>query len=142
MSRIQKVLLAVFLLAPVIVSAQLASKQKTANSKEAGTAAWKAFRSREQFQGPLTLKTKEGKTLTLSVGLRVWSIDGTLGRQTLRTADYTVFRVRAGRINTIVDGKEQLRNVDEYWILAAGSTLSLEVKGETALLEATTVSTK
>jgi hypothetical protein len=142
MNKLLKCIFFVFLLAPVPVFAQQSSKQKSADSKEAATSAWKAFRMRERFQGPLTLKTKAGKTLSLNVGLRVWSIDGTLGRQTLRTTDYTVFRLRAGKIKTVVDGKEQVRNVDEYWTLPAGSTLSLEVKGETALLETTTVATK
>lgn len=142
MNKLQKCILSVFLLTPVLVFAQQRSKQKGADSKEAATAAWKAFRMRERFLGPLTLKTKAGKTLALNVGLRVWSIDGTLGRQTLRTTDYTVFRLRAGRIKTVVDGKEQVRNVDEYWTLPAGSTLSLEVKGETALLETTTIAAK
>jgi len=142
MNKLLKCIFSVLLLTPVHVLAQQASKQKSADSKEAATAAWKAFRMRERFQGPLTLKTKAGKTLALNLGLRVWSIDGTLGRQTLRTTDYTIFRLRAGKIKTVVDGKEQVRNVDEYWTLPAGSTLSLEVKGETALLETTTVAAK
>jgi hypothetical protein len=142
MNKTVKCIVFVFLLAPVLVFSQQSSKQKSADSKEAATAAWKAFRMRERFQGPLTLKTKAGKTLALNVGLRVWSIDGTLGRQTLRTTDYTIFRLRAGRIKTVIDGKEQVRNVDEYWTLPASSTLSMEVKGETALLETTTVAAK
>jgi uncharacterized protein YdeI (BOF family) len=141
MNKLLKYVVFVFLLMPVPVFAQ-SSKQKNADSKEAATSAWKAFRMRERFQGPLTLKAKAGKTLSLNVGLRIWSIDGTLGRQTLRTTDYTVFRLRAGKIKTDIDGKEQVRNVDEYWTLPAGSTLSLEVKGETALLETTTIATK
>jgi hypothetical protein len=145
MNRLQKCIFSAFLLTlltPVLVFAQKPSKQKTADGKEAATAAWKNFRMRERFQGPLTLKTREGKTLALNVGLRIWSIDGALGRQTLRTTDYTVFRLRAGRIKTVLDGKEQIRNVDEYWTLPAGSTLSVEVKGETALLETATVAAK
>jgi hypothetical protein len=50
--------------------------------------------------------------------------------------------LRGGKIKTVVDGKEQMRSVDEYWTLPAGSSFSLEVKGETALLETTTISTK
>jgi hypothetical protein len=141
-NKMQNFFLAGLLLTPVLVFAQQASKQKSADSKGAATTAWKAFRVRERFQGPLALKTGEGKTLALNVGLRIWSIDGTLGRQTVRASDFTVFRLRAGRIKTVVDGKEQVRNVDEYWMLPAGSTFSLEVKGETALLETTTVRTK
>ena len=142
MTKRHKLFLAVFCVTPLLVFAQGASKPKPAESKESATNAWKAFGVRERFQGPLALKTKEGKSVALNVGVRVWSIDGALGRQTLRTTDYTVFRLRAGKIKTVVDGKEQLRDVDEYWTLPAGTSFSLEVKGETALLETTTVSTK
>jgi hypothetical protein len=142
MTKRHKILLTVFCLMPCVVFAQVASKPKPAESKESATNAWKAFGVRERFQGPLALKTKEGKTIALNVGVRVWSIDATLGRQTLRTTDYTVFHLRGGKIKTVVDGKEQMRSVDEYWTLPAGWSFSLEVKGETALLETTTISTK
>jgi|ERR1700730_6340374 len=142
MSNRRNFLLAFFILTPVLVFAQEASKQEPSDSKESASDAWKTFRVREQLQSPLTLRTKEGETVALNVGVRLWSIDGNLGRQMLRTSDYTVFRLRAGKIKTVIDGKEQMRNIDEYWTLPAGSTFSLEVKGETALLETMTVSPK
>lgn len=142
MTKRHEIMLAVFCLMPCLVCAQGAAKARPADSKESATNAWKAFRVHEQFQGPLALKTKGGKTVALNVGVRVWSIDATLGRQTLRITDYTVFHLRGGKLQTVVDGKEQLRNVDEYWTLPAGSSFSFEVKGETALLETTTISTK
>ncbi len=74
--------------------------QELAQGKEGAGDAAKTFRIRGGFQGPLTLITKQGKTVSLKVGVHTWSID------------------------------------------AAGSTFTFEVKGETALLEAMTVSTK
>jgi hypothetical protein len=102
----------------------------------------KTFRIREGFQAPLTLMTKQGKTVTLKVGIHRWSIDGTLGPQTVRVDEFTLFQLRSGKIKTLVDGKEVIKSADAYWTLPAGSTFTFEVKGETALLDAMTVSTK
>jgi hypothetical protein len=102
----------------------------------------KAFRVREGFQTPLALITKQGKALSLKVGMHRWSIDGGLGRQTVRVDEFTLFQMRSGKIKTVIDGKEVIKSTDAYWTLPAGSTFTFEVKGETALLEAMTVSTK
>jgi hypothetical protein len=116
--------------------------QKKPEGKEASTDATKAFRVREGFQGPLTLKTKAGKSVALKVSVRTWSIDGTLGRQTIKTSDFTLFQMRGGKIKAYIDGKEEIKGADMFWTLPAGATFTFEVKGETALLDAMTISTK
>lgn len=102
----------------------------------------KTYRVREGFQAPLTLTTKQGKTVSLKVAMHRWSIDGALGPQTVRVDEFTLFQMRSGKIKTVVDGKEVIKSADSYWTAPAGSTFTFEVKGETALLDATTVSTK
>jgi hypothetical protein len=102
----------------------------------------KTFRVREGFQAPLTLITKQGKTVALKVGMHRWSIDGTLGPQTVRVEEFTLFQMRSGKIKTMIDGKEVIQGADAYWTLPAGSIFTFEVKGEAALLDAMTVSTK
>lgn len=102
----------------------------------------KTIRVREGFQAPLTLTTKQGKTVALKVGMHRWSIDGALGQQTVRVDEFTLFQMRSGKIKTMVDGKEVIRAADAYWTLPAGSTFTFAVKGEAALLDAMTVSTK
>jgi hypothetical protein len=102
----------------------------------------KTFHVREGFQTPLTLTNKQGKSVSLKVGMHRWSIDGALGQQTVRVDEFTLFQMRSGKIKTVVDGKEVIRGADAYWTLPAGSTFTFEVKGEAALLDAMTVSTK
>jgi hypothetical protein len=109
--------------------------------KETGDSS-KTFRVREGFQGPLTLKTKQGRATTLKVGVHTWSIDGTLGRQTIRIDDFTLFQMRGGKIKAFIAGKEEIKSADAFWTISAGSTFTFEVEGETALLDAMTVSTK
>jgi hypothetical protein len=102
----------------------------------------KAFRVREGFHAPLSLKTKQGKTISLNVAVQKWSIDGTLGPQTIRVDNFTIFQMRSGKIQTQADGKDVIKTADDFWTMPAGSTLIFKVKGETALLEVVTVSTK
>jgi hypothetical protein len=101
-----------------------------------------AFRVTEGFQEALSLKTKTGKAVALKVTVRTWSIDGILGRQTIRTSDFTLFHLRGGKIKALIAGKEEMKIADAYWTLPAGAVLTLQVKGETALLDAMTVSAK
>lgn len=116
--------------------------QARQEGKEAFANPATAFRAVEVFQSSLSLKTKAGMTRTLKVGLHTWSIDGTSGRQSIRVTDFTLFHVRGGIIRMFSDGKEETKTTDMYWTLPAGATLTLQVKGETALLDAMTVSPK
>jgi hypothetical protein len=101
-----------------------------------------AFRAVEGFQSSLSLKTKAGRTTTLKMGLHTWSVDGALGQQNIRVPGFTLFHVRAGKIRIFSGGKEGTKTTDTYWTLPAGGTLTLQVKGETALLDVMTVSSK
>jgi hypothetical protein len=138
----RKLLLIVACLTCMLVVLPQGRAQKHPQGKEGTGDASKAFRVREGFQGPLTLKTKQGRAITLKVAVHTWSIDGTLGRQTIRIDDFTLFQMRGGKIKALIDGKEEIKSPDAFWTMPAGSTFTFEVKGETALLDATTVSTK
>jgi hypothetical protein len=122
--------------------ASRAAAQEAAASKQALVDPLKVFRATEAFQAPLALKTKEGKTAALKVALHTWSIDGALGRQSIKTSEFTLFRVRGGKIRVLLDGKEEMKRTDEYWTSPAGTTVTLQVKGETALLDVLTVGGK
>ena len=116
--------------------------QALAEAKDASADAAKAFRVREGLHTALNLKTKQGKAISLNVAVHKWSIDGTLGRQTVHVEDFTLFQLRSGKIETQADGKVVIKTTDDYWTMSAGATFTFKVKGETALLEAMTVSTK
>jgi hypothetical protein len=116
--------------------------QERPHGKEGAGDVAKPFRVREGFQGLLSLITKQGKTVPLKIAVHRWSIDGSLGRQTIHLDDFTLFQVRGGKIKMLVDGKEDVKSADAYWTMPAGANFTFEVKGETALLEAMMVSTK
>jgi hypothetical protein len=138
----KKLLLMVGCLTSTLVILPQGRGQKHPQNKEETGEASKTFRVREGFQGPLTLKTKQGRATTLKVGVHTWSIDGTLGRQTIRIGDFTLFQMRGGKIKAFIAGKEEIKSADAFWTMPAGSTFAFEVEGETALLDAMTVSTK
>jgi hypothetical protein len=138
----KQLLLIVACLASTLLVLPQGRGQKRPKGKEGVGDTSKTFRVREEFRMPLTLKTRQGRSITLKVGVRIWSIDGTLGRQTIGIEDFTLFQMRGGKIKALIDGKEEIKSADAFWTMPAGSTFTFEVKGETALLEATTVSTK
>jgi hypothetical protein len=138
----KKLVLIVACLASTLIILPQGRGQKRPEGKEGAGDTAKTFRVREGFQGPLTLMTKQGRAIALKVGVHTWSIDGTLGRQTIHIDDFTLFQMRGGKIKALIDGKEEIKSADAFWTMPAGSTLTFEVKGETALLDATTVSTK
>ena len=116
--------------------------QRRQEGKEAFANPATAFRAVEGFQSSLSLKTKAGVTRAVKVAMHTWSIDGASGRQSIRLTDFMLFHVRGGKIRVFSDGKEEIKTTDMYWTLPAGATLTLQVKGETALLDALMVSPK
>jgi hypothetical protein len=96
--------------------------EQPAHAQEAAGDATKPFRVREGLQDQLSLKTKQGKAVALKVAVHTWSIDGALGRQAIHLDDFTLFRMRGGKIKMVVDGKEEVKSADSYWTMPAGAT--------------------
>lgn len=140
-SKKELILIGVCLASTLVILPRGRGQQRPEDREGTGDAL-RTFRVRDGFQVPLTLKTKQGRAITLNVGVRTWSIDGSLGRQTIRINDFTLFQMRGGKIKVLMDGKEEIKGADAFWTMPAGSILTFEVKGETALLDAMTVSTK
>jgi len=130
-----------FLAVPLLV-ASLSWAQAPVPSAPGMAEAAPHFRVREGFEAPLTLKTAQGKVFSLKAARHTWSVDASLGQQSVHIADFTLFHLRAGKISEQVEGQAVLRGVDSYWTLPAGAVFTFEVKGETALLETMTVSLK
>src|ERR1700722_6011433 len=99
----KRLLLAGVCLATTLIILPHAWGQRAHDKEGAGDVA-KPFRGREGFQGMLSLITKQGKTVALKVAVHRWSIDGSLGRQTIHLDDFTLFQVRGGKIKMLVDG--------------------------------------
>ena len=116
--------------------------QAPSEATTSGNTAAANLRVREGFQAPLVLMTKQGESIVLKVATHKWSIDGVFGRQSIRLNDFTLLQVRGGSIVTFIDGTALVKTADDYWTMPAGSVLTFKVKGETALLEVMTVSTK
>ena len=134
------VLLVVFL-APGAGGTAAQAQTESAKPSES-MAGWKAFRMQERFAGSLQAKSPSGRTVSLNVGTRVWTIEASLGPQHLKVDQFTVFQLRGGKLTTEIKGEKKDRVADEFWAVPAGATMEIRLKGETALLEATSVAVK
>ncbi len=123
-------LLAGVCLATTLVIFPQAWGQERAHGQEGAGDVAKPFRVREGFQGQLSITTKQGKALSLKVAVHRWSIDGSVGRQTIHLDDFTLFQVRSGKIKMLVDGKEDVKSADAFWTMPAGVTLRLKSRAK------------
>jgi hypothetical protein len=136
------VLFSVALMTPTLAQKTSATEPETNAKLDARYVSWKAFQATERFNGLMVMKTTKGAPMSVRVGLRLWSLDAGPGRQQLLVPEYTIFHLRAGRLQIVVNGKEEVHKSDDFWVLPAGSQMGVQVKGEAAVLETTTIATK
>jgi hypothetical protein len=137
------VLFSLVALATPSVAQKVAAAESEATGKlDAKYESWRAFQATERFSGPVVLKSTKGAPIPLRVELRVWSLDAGRGPQKLLVPEFTIFHLRAGTLKIVVNGKEEVRKSDDFWVLPAGSEMAVQVKGEAAVLETTSMATK
>lgn len=130
------------LVAPSLAQNAAAKGPETNPKLDAKYESWKALQATERYSGPMALKSTKGTPISVQLNLRVWSIDAGRGPQNLMVPEFTIFHLRAGTLKTVVDGKEEVRKPDDFWALPAGSQMTVQVKGEAAVLETTSIATK
>jgi len=93
----------------------------------------------DRFVGSVTMKNKAGKSVPMRVSVRTWGITG--GREAIRLPEqgFVIVQLHSGKLTTIIDGKEKEREEGEFWIVAPGTQMSVEVKTEAAVLQAMTL---
>jgi len=118
-----------------------AQRQKSPASPQKAEAPG-ALKPLELLQGDLKLKTKEGKTTPIHVVVRQW--DMLRGEHVEKFAEpgFTLVQLRGGQVKTIIGGKEQQRRHDEFWVLPAGTQMTVVVTSEEAVLQTIAVKTR
>jgi len=149
MAMLKRYLLLLYVLFSLgaLVTPSLGQKAPAAGSEtnanlDARYESWKAFQVTERFSGPMVLKSTKGTSISVQVGFQVWSLDAGRGPQKLLVPEFTIFHLRAGTLKTVVNGKEEVRKSDDFWVLPVGSQMAVQVKGEAAVLETTSIATK
>lgn len=96
----------------------------------------------ERFNGKTTLQTKGGKSQELHVVVQDWGIHGRQRVEKFPEEGFMVVHLLAGKVMTVIDGKEQAHQGGEYWTVPVGSTMSVQVTSESASLQTLAVKTK
>lgn len=89
--------------------------------------------TRSRFEQALTIRTADRGEQPLKVSLRDWVVRN---RQTatLKAQGMLVIHVRAGGpVITLVDGQRAERQEDEFFVVAAGKSLSVETGNDTVV---------
>jgi len=88
-----------------------------------------------RFEGKATMKLKTGRPQELNVALRSWGIHGQQHIEKFPEQGFLVVHLHSGKVVTVIEGKEEQRKGGDFWTLPSGSTMSVQVKSESALLQ-------
>jgi quercetin dioxygenase-like cupin family protein len=88
-----------------------------------------------RFEGSAQFMGKEGKQKDAHVAIRQWTIPARQRVDTFPERGFLLITVRAGKVTTTVDGKQQQRGTDDFWTVPENSKLAVEAGGEAAVLE-------
>ena len=88
----------------------------------------------QRFEGSAQFKGKGGKTQNASVTIRQWTIPGKQ-KMDVPERGFLLVTLRAGKVTTTIDGKEEKRRTDDFWTVAENAKMSVEAAGEAAILE-------
>jgi quercetin dioxygenase-like cupin family protein len=88
-----------------------------------------------RFEGTAVVKTKGAAPASFHVIKRNWGIRGRQKVERFPEPGFMIVHLHSGLVTTIIDGKEEKRQIGEYWTVPAGAQMSLQVTSESASLE-------
>ena len=129
-------LLRIFSLAAAVASAGIAPAPARAQAAAEVSGLLAPLRRAEET---VIFSAKDGKSQALRVAIDQWTL--VAGREIVRfPADGDVLvQLRAGLITTVIGGQRQARKEGDFWLLPAGTTMSVTVKTEMATLQTVSV---
>lgn len=93
----------------------------------------RATETRVRFEQPLTIRTREAAALPVRVSLRDWVVRNRQ-KASLPAGGMLVVHVRGGApVYTSIDGVRTERKDDEFFVVPAGATLSVETGNDTCV---------
>jgi hypothetical protein len=93
-----------------------------------------------RFEGPIELHPKGAKILgglgaSPTVLKKNWGIHGRQHIESFPVDGLTIVRLHSGLVTTTIDGREVKRATGDYWIVPAGSRMTVLVTSESASLQ-------
>jgi hypothetical protein len=95
-----------------------------------------------RFEGDLRIQPQKGASKDLRVVTRNWLIHGRQKIERFPEMGYLIVHLQSGKVMTVIDGHETARDGGAFWTVPAGSSMSVRVTSESALLEVTAVTSK
>lgn len=134
MRRLLPLFVGVSFAAALVFGTQRAHSQKPSDARQKAEVS-APLKPLELFQGTLTLMTKEGKAMPVHVMIRQWDMLRGERVEKFTEKGFAILQLRGGQVKTIMDGKEQQRRHDEFWVLPAGVPMTIVVTSEEAVLQ-------
>jgi hypothetical protein len=128
----------VLLLAAALLAAPLWSQTKAAESRQAvkpGNEGAAALTPVQRYEGKAVLKLRSGRAQELHVIMRSWDVHGQQHVEKFPETGFLLVHLHSGKVVTVIDGKQQDREGGDFWTVPSGSTMSVQVKSESALLQ-------
>jgi hypothetical protein len=118
-----------------VVAAGLWAAASPAQVRSLASTARDSLTVRDHFTGTLTYRTTAGAPRTVHVALRQWVINGKTTVARFPQPGVLLVQLSAGEVTTVIAGKRQERNQDEFWTLPAGVVMQVVSGNEQAVLE-------
>lgn len=112
-----------------------ATPQKAPAQAEQAPEAAAALKPLSRFDGKTAFRTKQGKSKELHVVIRNWEIHGRQRVEKFPEEGFAVIHLHSGSVTTVINGKAEKRGGNAFWTVPAGSSMSVQVTSESALLE-------
>jgi uncharacterized protein YaiE (UPF0345 family) len=126
-------------MAAMIAVAALSLIPRSAGAQDHNKDAEQRVISTERLGTSANFTTKDGQSKSASVILRQVSVFGKEPVDPISEPGFHLMTLRAGKVTTVLDGKEEGRNPGDVWTVPENTKFSLKVEGETAVLDIVSV---
>lgn len=141
MHRFPGCALSLLTIGTLFLAAAVAQQAAAPESQQKGEAVVPLSRF-ARFDGKTILQLKGGKSRELHVVMQDWIIHGRERVKKFPEEGFVMVHLLAGRVTTVIDGKEQAHGGGDYWTVPTGSTMSVQVTSESASLQTLAVRKK
>ena len=94
-----------------------------------------------RFDGTAQFKGKGGANKDAHVTIRQWTIPGKQ-KMDVPEKGFLLVTLRAGKVTTTINGKEDKRRTDEFWTVPENSKMTVEAAGEAAIIEVISINVR
>lgn len=122
----------VLCLVSFVVLATSQAQQSAAGKQE--TTAPNALQPVDRYDNRNMTLLKAGKAVPTHVTIRDWQIHGRQKIEKFPEAGILIVQLQSGRVTTTIRGVQEKREPGDYWNVADGTSMGVQVTSESAIL--------